>query len=118
MQREGQQVTGRGDYILSTDRSSFTNARLWLTYHGIDHRMILVVLQGEGALCNPHYQWGRTHWPIQLKAVQPHTKGESAFADIKGEITRTLRLKDARSSWISQETWTLVDRRSALHRAQ
>ena len=79
--------------------------------------MILAVLQGEGALCNRCYQQGKTLWPIHPKAAQPHTKGEAAFTDLKGEITRTTRLTKVRASWISHETWRLVNRRAALQRA-
>ena len=43
--------------------------------HGTDHRMILEVLWGEGALCNRRYRQGRTHWPIQLKEARPQTMG-------------------------------------------
>ena len=63
MQRYRRQMTGRGDYFLSTDRSSFVNAGLQETQHGTDHRIILAVLRVEGALCNRRYQRGRTCWP-------------------------------------------------------
>ena len=75
MQWEGRQVTGRGDYILSTDMQKFTYAGLLEPRYGTDHRMILAVLQGEGSLHNCYYIQGRTQWPIQPKAARPHTKG-------------------------------------------
>ena len=98
MQREGKRVTGRGEYILSTDRSSFTSAELQETRHVTDHRTILVVPLVEGALCNHNYRRGQTCWPIRPKSVQPQTKGEAAFVYIKGGITNTPRPKKARAS--------------------
>ena len=71
MQRDGRQVTGRGDYILSTDRRIFFNAWIWETRHGTDHRLILAVLWGEGVLCNRCCRRGRTHWPIRPKPIRP-----------------------------------------------
>ena len=85
--------------------------------HGTDHRMILAVLQGEGALCNSHYRRGRTCWPIELKAAGPQKKGDAYFLEIKGEVTRMMRPKNARAYWISQENWWILDRRAALQRS-
>ena len=65
MQRDEQQVKVRGDYFLSTYRISFVYTRLQETLHGTDHRLILVVLRGEGALHKCRYQRGRTIWPIR-----------------------------------------------------
>ena len=75
MQRDGKRVTGRGDYILSTDRRSFFNVWMQETSHDRDYRLILVVLQGEVALHNRHYQQERTFWPIRPKAVRLHIEG-------------------------------------------
>ena len=50
MQRNGQQVTGRGYYFLSTNRKSFFNAGLRETLHGTYHSLILAVLRGDEAL--------------------------------------------------------------------
>ena len=56
--REGSYVTGRGYYILSTERCNFNNTGLREPRHGTDHRMILAVIQGEGALLNHCYRRG------------------------------------------------------------
>ena len=117
MKRDGRRVMVRGGYILSTYRRRFTKAGLQVTRHGTDHRLILAVLRGEGALCNHRYQQGRNLWPIQTKSVRPQTKGEAAFAYLKGDITRTPRPTKAHEFWISQYTWRLGDRIAALQRA-
>ena len=52
MQRDKRQVMGRGYYILSTDMSSFVKAGIQETRHDTNHRLILAVIWGEGALCN------------------------------------------------------------------
>ena len=79
--------------------------------------MILAVLWGEGELHNRHCRRGRKCWPIQPKSEQPQTEGESDLLDLIGEVTRTLQPTKLRTSWISQETWSLVDRRAALQQA-
>ena len=118
MQRDGQQVTGRGDYFLSTDRSRFVNVGIPETRHDTDHRLILAFLRGEGSLCNRRYQRGRTCWKIRPKSILPQTNGYTAFAVLKGEASITPRPTKAHVYWISQDPWKLADRRTAIPRSK
>ena len=59
IRREFIQVTGGGDYILSTYRQSFSDTGLREARIHTDHRMVLAVLQGEGSLRNRIYVGGR-----------------------------------------------------------
>ena len=109
---------GSEDYILSTDRHNFNTMGLQESRHGTDHIMIPEVLQREGALLNRHYRRGQTRWKIHLRAARPHTKGEASFLEIKEAVNRTLHPKKTRTSWISQETWWISNRRVALQKEQ
>ena len=111
-------MTGRCDYFLSTERSSFFIVGLRETRHGTDHRLILAVLRGQGVLRNFRFRRGRTRWPIRPKLICPQTDGGAAFAVLKGWVPRTPRPKKACVSWISQDTWKLADSREVLQRAQ
>ena len=66
-------MTGRGDYILSTDRSSIVNEVLRETSHGTDHRILLAVIQGEGALRNCCYLMGADLLVNMAKEVRTHS---------------------------------------------
>ena len=101
MRREGRQVTGRGEYVLSTSRHTFFNAGVRETRMHTDHQMVLAVLRGEGAQRNGTYQQRRKCWPIKLRAVRPQTEEEAAFETLMGEIDRTQRPTTALASWIS-----------------
>ena len=107
-------MTGRGDYVLSTDRQKFANTGLREAHHSTDHQMVLDMLRGEGALHNFRYRQGRTRWPLHLKSVHPQKEGGVEFTELKGDIDRTLRPKKAQVSWIYQETCWLLDRRTML----
>ena len=48
MRREEQQVTVQGDYVLRTRRHTFFKAGVREAWMHTDHRMVLLVLQGEG----------------------------------------------------------------------
>ena len=98
MQRDRRQVTGRGYCILSKDRSIFVNAGLGETRYVTDHRLILAVLRGEVVIRSRCYQWERTCWPIQPKAIRPQTKGGSSFVVLKGEVSKVPRPIKVRAS--------------------
>ena len=55
------------------------------------NRMVLAVLQGEGALRNCRYVQRRTHWPIVPEEVRPQIEGEAAFVTLIGEVDRAQR---------------------------
>ena len=57
-------VTGRGNYILSSDRYDFIKAMVRDTRLHTDHWMVLAVLQGEGALINCRCVVVTKQWPL------------------------------------------------------
>ena len=81
--REGRQVTGIGDYILGTAWVYFRNAGLWEPSLHTYHRMMVVVIRGEGAACNRRYQQGRTQWPIRRITCRPQLEREVTFDVLK-----------------------------------
>ena len=60
MSQEGRTVSGRGEYIIISDRYDFTKAGVQEARLHTDHQMVLVVLQGEGAQQKLRYVGGRT----------------------------------------------------------
>ena len=92
MQLEGQQVTRKGDYVISTDKHNFINAGIMEARHSTDHRMVLAVLLREEALQNRRYRQRRTLCPIHIKSVYPKTEGggvlyESQRVDLQDAAT-------------------------------
>ena len=83
-------------------RHTFFNAVVREARIHTDQRMVLVVLQGEGAQQNGTYQRRRKLWTIKPWTVQPLTEGDVAFAKLKGGVDRTQQPMKARASWISQ----------------
>ena len=77
----------------------------------------MAVLRGKGAIHNRRYRRGWTLWTIRPKEERPQTKGEAAVTETKWGVDRIPRPTTARASWISQETWRMVDRKAALQQA-
>ena len=85
MRRKGIKFTGRGDYIISSDMYSFSNAGVREARILTDHRMELAVLQMEGAPRNRRYVGMRTRCTLAPPKVKPQTEIEVAFTTLKGE---------------------------------
>ena len=49
--------------------------------------------------------------------VQPLTYRETAFLTLKGDMDRKHKPMTVRESWISQKTWHLIVRQTAIQRA-
>ena len=110
-------VTGRGNYILISDRDRFVKAKMREARLYTDHRMVLSVLRGEGALKNRRYVVGRMLWPLAAPTVRMQMEGETAFECLKGEVERKQQTTAVRAEWIYKETWQLEYCRSAPQRA-
>ena len=71
LQREVRQMTGRGDYILSSDRDNFFNAGVREAIIFTEEWMVLEVLQGERYLRNRRYVVSSTRWTLAALEVRP-----------------------------------------------
>ena len=116
MRREDWQVTGRGEYILGTNRHHFFNTGIGEAWMNTDHQMVLAVLQGEGSQRSSEYRRRKIFCPIKPQKVQLLTEGEAAFETLKGGVDRTQWPTKSCAPWISTDTWHLSDRRTALPR--
>ena len=86
-------VTGRCYYILISDMNKIFKAGVWKERIFTDHRMVLVVLQREGALQDHRYIVGRIRWPLASPLVRPQIEGEEAFTSLKGGVERKQKPK-------------------------
>ena len=108
LRQEGLQVTGRGNYILSSDRNIFLNTGVREARIFTEYWMVLAVLQGNGDLRNRRYVVSSTQWPLEALSVRPQIEGGAAFKKIP---------KSARAACISKETCQLANWKAELQRA-
>jgi hypothetical protein len=62
------------------------------------------------------YSRSRKSFPLKKDKVTPINKADSIFDEIKSFMEKDARTTRRWSSWISPETWKLVDSRAALQR--
>ena len=63
---------GAGGLCPQNGQAKFSDVGLREAILHTNHRMVLTVLRGEGALRNHRYQQGRTLWTIKPHTVRPH----------------------------------------------
>lgn len=117
-ERQGAIIRSRCDYILGLDRRIFSKVCLKdPRCFTSDHYMVVGKLLSAPLSSNLSYLRGRTRFPVRAPKWGPHTKVDSIFQDLTAAIDPPTRANRVRSSWISDETWALVDARASLRRA-
>jgi hypothetical protein len=78
--------------------------------------MILGTLRGASLKVNKSYLRGRQRFPLKLTRLL--SKAAAIFEELQLSVER--RVNDARRqvSWISSETWKLIDSRVAMRRLE
>ena len=116
--RNNEVLRSRCDYILGTDRRLFNKVclrdpRLFSS----DHLMVLGELWSSELRRNKSYLRGRQRFPLRAPKWGPQTRADALLQALNEAIPKPTRAeRRARREWISEETWRLVDERSALRK--
>jgi hypothetical protein len=78
--------------------------------------MIMGTIASRPKRENKSYSRSRKSFPLKRDKVTPINKADSIFDEIKSFVEKDARTTHRWSSWISPETWKLVDSREALRR--
>jgi hypothetical protein len=62
------------------------------------------------------YSRSRKSFPLKRNKITPINRADSIFDEIKSFVEKHTRTTQRWSSWISPETWKLMDSREALRR--
>ena len=109
---------GRCDYILGSDRRRFTSVTLKEPpNYTSDHVMVVGQLLSKPYGHHRRYLRSRQRYPIAAPKVGPHSPiADRLFQSLKDAAPRSGSRTHPRAAWISDATWTLIDRKSALKR--
>jgi exonuclease III len=114
--REHSMLSSRCDYILGSNRNLFRNMQLKQPrLFTSDHYLVLGELLSEPLRENRRYLGGRRRFPLHVSA--PVTKVEKLFTDIQTACADpSPPVRPPRPSWISLETWKMIDHRAERRR--
>jgi hypothetical protein len=76
--------------------------------------MIIAILLSGPLQAHRSYTRARRAFPLHPSKWGPKSKEDALFEELKGFITRHPAQVRKRNTWISMDTWTLVDRKAAL----
>ena len=102
----------------ATARRRFRRVRLVNPrYHDSDHRAIVAQIYSGCGRDMQQYRCNRQHFPITLPRNGPRTELESLFEELQSDCEAPPVRDRPANAWISQSTWSLVDRRASMRKS-
>jgi hypothetical protein len=117
MRRGNSIIKAKCDYILGSDRGLFTKIAIRNPRHSSsNHYMVMGTIASRPKRENKSYSRSRKSFTLKRNKITPINKADSIFDEIKSFVEKDARTTRRWSSWISPETWKLVDSRAAVRR--
>ena len=104
------------DYILRKDCVILQNVAFWDPRHNTSHYTVLGCLRIVTLQEHQCYLGSRTSIPLYPPKYLYHE--DTIFTTLRQVLLRTLVHKQAHSSWISEETWRVIEARVPIWRSQ
>ena len=116
MVRLGREVRSQTDYILGTDRRLFRNLAIWDPRHNSDHYMVLGCLRSAPLREHTLYLWCLARLPLRPPTTP--TRKDGLFVALRRAIPKPKSREARKNTWISADTWRLIDERVSARRGQ
>jgi hypothetical protein len=114
MDKTGTHYFSRTDYILTRDITDFTFLKIKQPRFDSDHRMVLAGLNVDNKYREKIYITRRARLDIKIKDA---TRVDTILEELKDEVPkRNRKVEDRKQSWISLETWKLIDQKVSARR--
>ena len=120
MRRGGRMISSQCDYLMAraTARRRFRRVRLVNPrYHDSDHRAIVAQIYSGCGRDMQQYRRNRQRFPLTLPRIGPRTELESLFEELQSDCEALPVHDRPANAWISQSTWTLVDRCASMRKS-
>lgn len=118
-ERLGRWVSTKPDYFLARveSRKRIRNVKLRrLRHHSTDHRAIIATIWSGRREWMSSYRRKVGRNPLLSQLVRPLSEAEEIVERLRATIPKQTRQERHQNSWISSDTWDLVDRRARLRR--
>jgi exonuclease III len=114
--RDGNRITSVCDYILVDNREDFECFQIKNPRYDSDHRLVKGVMRLQSTTEHHRYMKKRSKYPIVIPPDK-HSPADKIFEELSEAIEKPERKEDDRlKSWISPESWKLIDMKADARR--
>ena len=106
---QGRVVWSCTDYIMGSDRWIFQNMSVQDPRHNSNHIMVLGCLCGASLRQHSCYLGCKTRLLLRPPSRQMRIGADKIFTELQHAITKLEKRVARHNSWISAETWRIVD---------
>jgi hypothetical protein len=116
MERDGNLVQSRCDYILGSDRKAFKYVSIKDPFYNSDHFMVTGGIRSASRQDNSRYLRSCQRFP--MRPIIPQTDTEMEYDKLKRyiEIQAPDVKRQAKAPWIQADTWKLIDTRTSKNK--
>ncbi len=104
------------DYILVENRSDFTNFKIKQPRFDSDHRLLKATLKPQQTREHQKYLKKRQQFPIKV-IPDNNNQADTLMTNLEARIKPTKSQSSRDNSWISNDTWKLIDRKAMARRS-
>jgi exonuclease III len=115
MRREGRRIFSRCDYILATDPNNFRAFRIKNPRYESDHRMLVGILRTDSKRQHRRYVNKRARYSLQIRS-EDKSRADHLMEELTELIEKPARIDQRYESWISANSWKLVDAKAEARR--
>ena len=114
--RQGRIVRSRTYYILGYDCRIFQNVSVQDPRHNSNHLIVVGYLRGVSTREHYRYLGSRTRLQLRPPQYETRTWAEKLFTVLRRAVPKPDTRTACHNSWISLETWRLIDERVSTRR--
>ena len=116
MRRQGRAVRSQTYHILGSDCSIFQNVVVRDPRHNSDQFIAVGSLPGASPREHYNYLGIRIRLPLHPPGLQMRTRADELFSELRRAVPKWDKRAARHKSWISAETWRLVNKRVSMVR--
>lgn len=104
------------DHILTDSKSDFTNCQIRIPRFDTDHYMLKCKMTLVSERSHRRYVGSRKAFPIPKQKPEEMSKADAILAELSEHAQHSRSHDGRQSSWISSETWKLIDQKAEARR--
>jgi hypothetical protein len=114
--RNGKLLGSVCDHILTDGQGDFLNCQIKNPQYVSDHKMLIATLRVGSEKHHQRYTRSRAMYSIRPIRIDKANEADKILAELAENAKGEVKTNGRRESWISTETWSLIDQRATARR--